>query len=205
MQGARSGQTQVHLEGSAAALTRNERAAMLRRAKSASASVLDELRSRSGQARSHNFEGGDMIDKQHIGRTTTPQTVDVEKGRLKFFAKAIGETNPIYIDEAAAKAAGYRALPAPPTFTFCLEMETNSLWDNIAAMGVPVGKILHGSQAFKYHAPICAGDRVTFQTKVSDIYDKKGGALEFIVEDTTAKNQDGVLVAELQRVIVVRN
>ncbi len=146
-----------------------------------------------------------MIDKKHIGRTTPPMTFDIEKGRLKFFAKAIGQTDPVYSDEAAAKAAGYASLPAPPTFMFCLEMETNSLWDNIAAMGVPVGKILHGSQTFKYHAPICAGDRITFVTKVSDIYDKKGGALEFIVEDSTATNQDGVLVGEIQRVIVVRN
>jgi acyl dehydratase len=146
-----------------------------------------------------------MIDKKHIGRTTPAQTIDVEKGRLKFFAKAIGETNPIYFDEAAAKAAGHKTIPAPPTIAFCLEMETNSLWDNIAAMGVPVGKILHGSQSFTYHAPIYAGDRITFVTKVSDIYDKKGGALEFIVEDSTGTNQDGVLVTELQRVIVVRN
>jgi acyl dehydratase len=146
-----------------------------------------------------------MIDKKHIGRTTPPMTFDIEKGRLKFFAKAIGETDPVYSDEAAAKAAGYKTIPAPPTFMFCLEMETNSLWDNIAAMGVPVGKILHGSQSFTYHAPIYAGDRITFETKVSDIYDKKGGALEFIVEDSTAKNQDGVLVGQLQRVIVVRN
>ena len=146
-----------------------------------------------------------MIDKKHIGRTTPPMTFDIEKGRLKFFAKAIGQTDPVYSDEAAAKAAGYASLPAPPTFMFCLEMETNSLWDNIAAMGVPVGKILHGSQTFKYHAPICAGDRITFVTKVSDIYDKKGGALEFIVEDSTATNQDGVRVGEIQRVIVVRN
>ncbi len=146
-----------------------------------------------------------MIDKKHIGRTTPPQTVDVEKGRLKFFAKAIGETDPVYTDEEAAKAAGYSALPAPPTFAFCLEMETNSLWDNIAAMGVPVGKILHGSQTFKYLAPILAGDKITFVTKVSDIYDKKGGKMEFIIEDTTATNQDGTPVAELQRVIVVIN
>lgn len=146
-----------------------------------------------------------MIDKKHIGRTTAPQTIDVEKGRLKFFAKAIGETDPIYTDEAAAKAAGYAALPAPPTFAFCLEMETNSLWDNIAAMGVPVGKILHGSQSFKYLAPILAGDKITFVTKVSDIYDKKGGKMEFIVEDSTATNQNGTPVAELQRVIVVIN
>lgn len=146
-----------------------------------------------------------MIDKKHIGRTTPPQTIDVEKGRLKFFAKAIGETDPVYTDEEAAEAAGYSALPAPPTFAFCLEMETNSLWDNIAAMGVPVGKILHGSQTFKYLAPILAGDKITFVTKVSDIYDKKGGKMEFIIEDTTATNQDGTPVAELQRVIVVIN
>ncbi len=146
-----------------------------------------------------------MIDRKHIGRTTPPETFDVEKGRLRFFAKAIGETDPVYTDEEAAKAAGYRSLPAPPTFGFCLEMETNSLWDNLEAMGVPVGKILHGSQTFTYHEAICAGDQITFETKVSDITDKKGGALEFITEDTTATNQNGTLVAELQRVIVVRN
>ncbi len=147
-----------------------------------------------------------MIDKdKHIGRETAPYSVDVEKGRLRFFAKAIGETNPVYSDEDAAKAAGYPSIPAPPSFGFCLEMESNSLWDNLDAMGVPVGKILHGSQSFTYHEPICAGDRITFVTKISDIYDKKGGQLEFVVEDSTATNQNGTLVAELQRVIVVRN
>lgn len=146
-----------------------------------------------------------MIDKKHIGRTTPPMTFDVEKGRLSFFAKAVGETNPVYSDESAAQAAGYASIPAPPTFGFCLEMETNSLWDNIAAMGVPVGKILHGTQSFKYHKPICAGDRITFETKVSDIFDKKGGALEFIVEDSVGTNQNGEVVVELQRVIVARN
>lgn len=132
-------------------------------------------------------------------------TFDVEKGRLKFFAKATGQNDPVYSDDEAAKAAGYRSIPAPPTIGFCLEMESNSLWDNIAAMGVPVGKILHGTQTFKYHKPICAGDRVTFETKVSNIFDKKGGALEFIVENSTGKNQDDELVVELERVIVVRN
>ena len=152
-----------------------------------------------------NSGGTLMIDKTHIGRTTPPMTFDVEKGRLKFFAKAIGETDAIYGDEEAAKQAGYASIPAPPTFGFCLEMESNSLWDNIAAMGVPVGKILHGSQTFTYHKPICAGDKITFETKVSNIYDKKGGALEFIEEDSVGKNQNGEVVVELHRVIVARN
>jgi acyl dehydratase len=146
-----------------------------------------------------------MIDKKHVGRTTPKMTFDVEKGRLKFFAKATGQTDPIYFDEAAAKAAGYRSIVAPPTFGFCLEMESNSLWDNLAAMGVAVGKILHGSQTFHYRKPVCAGDRISFETKISDIYDKKGGQLEFIVEDSKGTNQDGELVVELQRVIVARN
>ena len=64
-----------------------------------------------------------MIDRKFIGYRTEPFTVEVEKGRLRMFAKAIGETDPIYTDEAAAQAAGYRSLPVPPTFLFCLEME----------------------------------------------------------------------------------
>jgi acyl dehydratase len=62
-----------------------------------------------------------MLDKSKIGFEFQSFTADVEKGRLRFFAKAIGETNPIYTDEAAAREAGYRALVAPPTFTMVLE------------------------------------------------------------------------------------
>lgn len=146
-----------------------------------------------------------MIDRSHIGRAFPPHTAEVEKGRLRFFAKAIGETSPVYTDEAAARAAGYSALPAPPTFLFCLEMDRPDPFDTLKALGVELGRVLHGNQSFTYHAPVVAGDRITFQTRVSDIFDKKGGALEFIVLDTTATNQDAVKVADLQSVIVVRN
>ena len=64
-----------------------------------------------------------MLDQSKIGHEFESFTAEVEKGRLKFFAKAIGETNPIYMDEAAALQAGYKALPAPPTFTMALDME----------------------------------------------------------------------------------
>ena len=146
-----------------------------------------------------------MIDRKHLGRVSEPHTVDVEKGRLKFFARSIGETNPIYTDEAAAKAAGYRSIPAPTTFCFSLDLEQEEPFADIEEMGIQLGKILHAEQSFTYHEPICAGDSITLQSKVSDIFDKKGGALEFLVQDYTAKNQDGKLVAEMRRTIVVRN
>ena len=146
-----------------------------------------------------------MIDRRFIGWTSAPSTVEVEKGRLRFFARAIGERNPIYSDEAAAQAAGYRSLPIPPTFLFCLELERSSAAQFLKDAEINIGRILHGEQTIRYHLPVCAGDRITFQTKVSDIYERKGGALEFVVQETTATNQDGAVVGELRAVIVVRN
>ncbi|MDH4006443.1 MAG: MaoC family dehydratase N-terminal domain-containing protein [Desulfuromonadales bacterium] len=146
-----------------------------------------------------------MIDRKHIGRTSKPHTVEVEKGRLRFFAKAIGETNPVYLDEEAAKAAGYRSLPAPPTFLFSIDLEQDNPFADIEDMGINLGKILHAEQAFTYHAPICAGDSITLQSEVVEIFDKKGGALEFLVQNYQAKNQNDELVAEMRRTLVVRN
>lgn len=146
-----------------------------------------------------------MIDRKHIGRVSDTHSVDVEKGRLKFFARVIGETDPIYFDEFAARAAGYRSIPAPPTFVFSLELEQPDPFKMLDELGIPLGKVLHAEQTFNYHEPVCAGDTITLQSEITDIYDKKGGALEFLVQEFTAKNQDDTLVAKMQRTIVVRN
>jgi len=146
-----------------------------------------------------------MIDRNAVGRPGKPRSVEVEKGRLRFFAKAIGETNPIYFAEDAARAAGFRSLPVPPTFPFCLEMDRPEPFEDLLELGIDLGAILHGEQSFVYHAPICAGDRITIESRITDIYEKKGGALEFLVQDYVFKNQEDDLVAEMRRVIVVRN
>ncbi len=146
-----------------------------------------------------------MIDRSHIGREFGIHTADIEKGRLRFFAKATGETNPVYFDEEAAKAAGHRTLPAPPTFLFSMDMEVPDPFEILKIMDIDLGKILHGTQEFMYHKPVYAGDTISFKSEVTDIFDKKGGALEFIVKKTSATNQKNELVAEMSRTIVVRN
>jgi acyl dehydratase len=128
----------------------------------------------------------------------------LERTRLKFFAKAIGETDPIYTDEAAARAAGYTDLPAPPTFLFAAELDSGATDRLLADLGVPIASILHGEQGFSYHWPACAGDVVSVESTIIDLYDKKGGALEFIVKSSRAVNQRDELVAEMRTVIVVR-
>jgi acyl dehydratase len=145
-----------------------------------------------------------MIDKKHIGRTLPAFRTTVEAGRLRFFAKAIGETNPLYFDESAARDAGHANLPLPPTFLFSLEFEQpDASWRD--EIGIELPRILHGEQQFTYHRMACAGDTLLFESRIADIYDKKGGALEFVVRETRVTNQHGEHVADLRSVIVQRN
>lgn len=146
-----------------------------------------------------------MIDRRHIGHTLPPFQVPVEAGRLRFFAKATGQTDPVYIDEAAARDAGHPGLPVPPTFLFCLEMEAPNPAAIRELLGMDYRSLLHGEQGFTYHAMAYAGDTLRYQQRIADIYDKKGGALEFVVRQTRVSNQRDELVAELRCVTVVRN
>ncbi|MNN33729.1 hypothetical protein D3C81_1474980 [compost metagenome] len=140
-----------------------------------------------------------MADKSLIGRSTGITTSEVEKGRLRFFAKAIGETDPVYTDEAAAKAVGYKSLPVPPTFLLCLESEGRNPQAIVEdVMGFDLGRILHAEQEFTYHRMAFAGDVLTFDTRIADVYDKKGGALQFIVQECRVTNQRGEHVADFR-------
>ena len=146
-----------------------------------------------------------MIDRKFIGAKTEAVSVEVERGQLRFFCKAIGETNPVFTDEKAAKAAGYRSLPAPPTYAIVLSTGRPQTLALLHRMGVDFRRLLHGEQHFQYFEPICAGDVITVQDEVIDIYDKKGGALEFFVIQTTATNQNDEYVARMRNVSLVRS
>lgn len=145
------------------------------------------------------------LDKALIGTTLPPIVADVEKGAIRQFANAIGDDDPIYRDEAAARAAGYRSIVAPPTFVSCLALHNSEPTEALVKLGFEVPKLLHGEQHFEHHQPVCAGDTITLTTRIEDVYDKKGGLLEFMVQKTDAVNQDGVLCATLTAVIVQRH
>ncbi|NML32748.1 MaoC family dehydratase N-terminal domain-containing protein [Paraburkholderia antibiotica] len=146
-----------------------------------------------------------MIDRRFIGHELAPFSVPVEAGRLRFFAKATGQRDPVYSDEAVARAAGHPHLPVPPTFLFCLEMEAPNPAAIRELLGMDFRNLLHGEQGFTYHALAYAGDTLTFRQRIDDIYDKKGGALEFVVRKTEVSNQHGERVAELRCVTVIRH
>lgn len=146
-----------------------------------------------------------MIDKKWIGHELPASVLPIERSRLRFFAKAIGETNPVYTDLAAARDAGHADLPAPPTFLFAAELDSGASFKLLEDLRVPIAKLLHGEQSFTYIRPACVGDTVTVNSTISDIYDRRNGALEFVVKTSRATNQRQELVAELRTVLVCRH
>lgn len=145
-----------------------------------------------------------MIDRSRLGHTTEPTTVRIDGWRVELFCQAIGETDPVYRDPAAARAAGHTACPVPPTFLKALEGEHFSSAALMQLLDVPLHGVLHAEQSFEYLAPVHVGDRVEVSRTVTDIYDKKDGALTFIVVDTRYR-VDPQPVARSRQSILVRN
>ncbi|WP_151772096.1 MaoC family dehydratase N-terminal domain-containing protein [Streptomyces abyssomicinicus] len=144
------------------------------------------------------------IDKDLIGKRIPSHTVDIERGQLRFFAKAIGETDPVYTDPEAARAAGHRDLLMPPTYLFCADSRRSDGFDMAAFADIDVRHVLHAEQSFIYHRPVHAGDSLTFEGVVEDIVSKKGGALEFLVLLIEVL-RDGEPVAEVRKSLAVRD
>ncbi|WOH38594.1 MaoC family dehydratase N-terminal domain-containing protein [Thalassotalea fonticola] len=146
-----------------------------------------------------------MLDQTKVGYKFPAFNIDVEKGRLKMFAKAIGETNPIYTDEQAAIAAGFKTIPAPPTFPFTIELEGPELLPVLNMLNMDIAKLLHGSQEFEYFDSIYAGDSIEVSSSIVNMFAKKGGALEFVELESSYSNQDAKLVAKATCTLVYRN
>lgn len=138
---------------------------------------------------------------RYVGHRFAPVTATVEEGRLRFFLKAIGETNPALIEPDE-----HGLIPIPPTYLFCLEMlDAENPFAFTEEIGVPIETILHAEQSFTYHHAVHSGDKLDFQARLEDVAHKKGGALTFLTQRVDVANQNGIQVAEIERRLVIRN
>jgi acyl dehydratase len=141
----------------------------------------------------------------HIGREFPPLTVEVSAKEIARFAAAIGDDDPVFRDLAAARAAGHAGIPLPPTYGVFLVDDRPDPHGNLRLLGIELSKLLHAEQSFQYHSPVYAGERLTLSDRVADHYEKKGGALEFLVLECEARKASGELALTIRRVLVVRH
>jgi acyl dehydratase len=143
-----------------------------------------------------------MLDKSLVGRESEPAVHDVEKGAIIRFAEAIGDPNPIYVDEAAARAAGHSGLVAPPTFPVMLTM--NERFRHSLDLGTRM--LLHSEQQIEYGRAIVAGDRITVKTRVADVQERAGasGPMDILVLEDEGRDAQGAIVFRTRATLVLR-
>lgn len=140
-----------------------------------------------------------IITDEHralIGIETKPGYHLVEAGAVKRFCDAVGLTDPIYTDVAAAKAAGYPERPVPPTF-----------WCSIMGAGGELkrpdfshhgSRNMNGGTEYEYSKPAFVGQTLACTARVADIYEKQGrsGIMVFTIIESIWRDEQGDVVTK---------
>jgi acyl dehydratase len=148
-----------------------------------------------------------QINTQIVGKEYPPYTVTVERGRIKDFARAIGDLSPFYLDDAVGRASEWGDIIAPPTFATSFRDErADSTGTLLQDLGVDISRILHGEQEFEIHRQLRPGETYLCRTKVVDIYEKAGrsGPMAFVARETAVTDQTGEIVMTIRHITVVR-
>jgi acyl dehydratase len=130
------------------------------------------------------------VNMQAIGKTYEPVVYAVGREKVREYARAVGETNPVHLDVEAARAAGYADVVAPPMFTVVY---------SAPAVGPPIfdpeielnfAMMVHGGQEFVWGPPAVAGDEITTTASVKDI-SEDDDARGYYVFESISTNQRG--------------
>lgn len=141
-------------------------------------------------------------DRSLYGKEHLAGPFDVTTELIQAFTASLSETNPVFIDETAALAAGYKGLLAPPTFCTVFVSRVK-----LPDINLDFGKMqVHAGQRVQPRGDIVAGDQVTASSHLKDVYPKTGrsGTMVFVVWETTFRNQHGEVVADVQESFAVK-
>jgi acyl dehydratase len=129
-------------------------------------------------------------------------TYAVGREKIREYASAVGETDPLYHDLEAARAEGFDDLLAPPMFAavYCGPAIWPAVTDPDA--GIDFSRLVHGAQEFTWHELVVAGDEITTEAELEESSER--GGLKFYVFRTTSTNQRGELVCEGRWTNIVR-
>ena len=152
-----------------------------------------------------------MLDQSYIGKKLPLIRYQVDASKIRELAIALGDDNPIFLDNAAAQAAGYPDIVAPLTFPSLFRFwggtaagaETRSI---LQQMGANVLRILHGEEEYEYFGTLHPGDDITGELEIMSIDRKEGsgGAMDMVKTKATYRKQTGKVVAIARATMVVR-
>jgi acyl dehydratase len=132
------------------------------------------------------------VSTDAVGKQYPPTVYAVGREKIREYARAVGETNPLHLDVEAARAAGYADLVAPPMFAvvYCGPALTPVLFDPDVAMDF--ARMVHGGQEFRWGELVVAGDEIATTVTVKSIEEHE--RMGFYVFESVSTNQDGAEV-----------
>jgi acyl dehydratase len=143
------------------------------------------------------------INPDFVGRTFPPgEPYEISREKVREFASAIGDPNPVYRIQAAAREAGFPDVIAPPTFAIVISMASSSQALTDPELNLNYAMVVHGEQRFEYSRPLRAGDVVTAQSTISSI--RAVGKLSMMTTTTTITTVEGEHVCTAHSTLVER-
>jgi len=145
-----------------------------------------------------------MLGSSLLNKNYPAVVFHVTKHQIKSFSEATGQTDPLYFNENISKKKR-PSLLAPLTFLTVIDHKQKKPYQYIIDLGMDLGRILHAGQKYMYYHPIYSGDVITKQGKISNIYEKNNGDLQFVEFKSNYTNQRDIMVAESLAIIAYRN
>ena len=132
------------------------------------------------------------VNTEAVGKSYAPTVYAVGREKVKEFALATYETNPLHLDHEAARRAGHRDVVAPPMFAVVYSAPAMGpvIFDPDVAMNFAM--MVHGGQEFVWGPLVVAGDEITTTVSVKSIEERAGNG--FFVFESQSVNQDGETV-----------
>ena len=124
-----------------------------------------------------------------VGRTFPPVVYAVGREKIREYAAAVGETNPLHLDVEAARAAGHADVVAPPMFAVVYAAPAIAPVFTDPEVGIDFARMVHGGQAFAWGPLVVAGDEIATVCECTDVSERAG--LAYFVFETRSENQRG--------------
>jgi acyl dehydratase len=149
-----------------------------------------------------------VVDPAIIGQEIDEVTFPIDRSKLAELARSYGDADPVWHDPQAAHAAGFNAVPTPPTVTVLVNhWRGGGVAGLVEAIGADLSRILHGEAAWEYLVPVRMGDTLTARQKVADVTQrqgKRGGTMTLVKIDTEFTNQRGELAVRRTDTLIER-